>query len=167
MPSSSALSPSSSSRMINRPSALTLKPWSFFLPCLGPGWVASEVGWHGVMAGQTKTPHTFLPQSPHIQSSQLRAVSPCTQVIHGSQPLPTTHEANKASLWAPMSAAPCSPSTRWATLGSRKLRGSSPPPSFSQARLLCRVSFRCSLFRPLSSSSSSSSESAKISSMLN
>lgn len=61
----------------------------------------------------------------------------------------------------------CLPRTRWATLGSRKLRGSSPPPSFSHARLLCRASLRRSLAWLLSSSSSSSSsESARISSML-
>lgn len=67
-----------------------------------------------------------------------------------------------------MPATSCLPRTRWATLGSRKLRGSSSPPSFSHAWLLCRASLRCSLAWLLSSSSSSSSssESAKISSML-
>lgn len=60
-----------------------------------------------------------------------------------------------------------SPSTRWDTLGSRKLRGSSSSPSFSQAWPFCRACFLHSLLRcRSSSSSSSSSESARISSKL-
>ena len=52
---------SSSSRMISRPSALTLKPWSFFLPRPGPGCVASGVeSGSEEVAGQSLPAYTLI-----------------------------------------------------------------------------------------------------------
>lgn len=149
------LSSSSSSRMISRPSALTLKPWSF-LPWPGPGCVA------GLMEGEREEV-----KEGQSRSLALITMLGCVGLVSTDAPPPIPHPQQVVCSLCWGQAIPCLPRTRWATLGSRKLRGSSPPPSFSHAWLLWRASFRCSLPRLLSSSSSSSSsESARISSML-
>lgn len=103
--SSSTLFPSSSSRMISRPSALNLKPWSLFLPRPGPGWVASEVVHYEVRLGSPS--QLFLPWGPpNTKALNWGTFSPCPQAILRNQPLPTTHEPSNRTgqLWVPRSA---------------------------------------------------------------